>query len=209
MRHASIRHLHGMPRGTTVANILKKDPLFLFHPLARPSISLLHFHPSPPPSLSYRWAIHLFFPPPRKARLNRGTGAAAPLPGSPAASPPPASAGPASTHRCLRTTLPPFPPSLTKMTTRGGGPHVDEARTWRHAEQWRDRPNQLSCEPVTSRPNKDESEPTSGPSVSGMACVGSCPTLLVEGESHQHINPSARCISTPGLILLREARTKA
>jgi hypothetical protein len=62
---------------------------------------------------------------------------------------------------------------------------------------------------VTSRPNKDEFEPTSGPSVSGMACVGSCPTLLVEGESHQHINPSAKCISTPGLTLLREARTKA
>ena len=29
--------------------------------------------------------------------------------------------------------------------------------------------------------------------------VGSCPTLLVEGEVHQHINPSAKCISTPGL----------
>jgi hypothetical protein len=62
---------------------------------------------------------------------------------------------------------------------------------------------------VTSRPNKDEFEPTSGPSVSGMACVGNCPTLLVEGESHQHINPSAKCISTPGLTLLREVRTKA
>jgi hypothetical protein len=62
---------------------------------------------------------------------------------------------------------------------------------------------------VTSRPNKDEFEPISGPSVSGMACVGSCPTLLVEGESHQHINPSAKCISTPELTLLREARTKA
>jgi hypothetical protein len=44
---------------------------------------------------------------------------------------------------------------------------------------------------------------------SGIACVGSCPTLLVEGESHTHINPSAKCISTPGLTLLREARTKA
>jgi hypothetical protein len=62
---------------------------------------------------------------------------------------------------------------------------------------------------VISRPNKDEFEPTSGPSVSGMACVGSYPTLLVEGESHQHINPSAKCISTPGLTLLREARMKA
>ena len=62
---------------------------------------------------------------------------------------------------------------------------------------------------VTSRPNKDVFEPTSDPSVSGMVCVGSCPTLLVESESHQHINPSAKCISTPGLILLREARTKA
>jgi hypothetical protein len=62
---------------------------------------------------------------------------------------------------------------------------------------------------VTSRPNKDEFEPTSGPSVSSMACVGNCPTLLVEGESHQHINPSAKCISTPGLTLLHEARTKA
>ena len=50
---------------------------------------------------------------------------------------------------------------------------------------------------MTSRPNKDEFEPTSGPSVSGMACVGSCPTLLVEGEAHQRINPSAKCISTP------------
>jgi len=50
---------------------------------------------------------------------------------------------------------------------------------------------------VTSRPNKDEFEPTSGPSVSDMACVGSCPTLLVEGEAHQRINPSAKCISTP------------
>jgi hypothetical protein len=50
----------------------------------------------------------------------------------------------------------------------------------------------------------DEFEPTSGPSVSGIACVGSCPTLLVECESHQHINPSAKCISTPGLTLLRE-----
>ena len=42
----------------------------------------------------------------------------------------------------------------------------------------------------------------------GMS-VGSCPTLQVESESHQHINPSAKCISTPGLTLLREARTKA
>jgi hypothetical protein len=47
---------------------------------------------------------------------------------------------------------------------------------------------------VTSPPNKDEFEPTSGPSVSGIACVGSCPTMLVESESHQHINPSAKCI---------------
>jgi hypothetical protein len=62
---------------------------------------------------------------------------------------------------------------------------------------------------VTSRPNKDEFEPTSGPSVSGMACVGSCPTLLVEGEPHQHINPSAKCISTSGLTVLREERMKA
>ena len=60
------------------------------------------------------------------------------------------------------------------------------------------------------QPNKDEFEPTNGLSVSGMACVwGSCPTLLVETESHQHINPSAKCISTLGLTLLREARTKA
>jgi hypothetical protein len=62
---------------------------------------------------------------------------------------------------------------------------------------------------VTSRPSKDEFEPTGGPSVSGMVCVGSCPTLLVESEPHQHINPSAKCISTLGLTLLREARTKA
>jgi len=62
---------------------------------------------------------------------------------------------------------------------------------------------------VTSRSNKDEFESTSGPSVRGMACVGSYPTLLVESESHQHINPSAKCISTPKLTLLREARTKA
>ena len=61
---------------------------------------------------------------------------------------------------------------------------------------------------VISGPTKDEFEPTSGPSVSGMTCVGSCPTLLVESESHQHINPSAKCILTPGLTLLREARTK-
>jgi len=32
--------------------------------------------------------------------------------------------------------------------------------------------------------------------VSDMACVGSRPTLLLESESHQHINPSAKCIST-------------
>jgi hypothetical protein len=62
---------------------------------------------------------------------------------------------------------------------------------------------------VTFRPNKDEFEPTSGPSVSGMACVGSCPTLLVEGEPQQHINLSAKCNSTSGLTLLHEARTKA
>jgi len=49
---------------------------------------------------------------------------------------------------------------------------------------------------MTSRSNKDEFESTSGPSVRGMACVGSYPTLLVESESHQHINPSAKCIST-------------
>ena len=61
---------------------------------------------------------------------------------------------------------------------------------------------------VTSRPNMDAFEPTSGPSVSGMTCVGSCPTLLVESESHQHINPNAKYISTPGLTLLCEARTK-
>jgi hypothetical protein len=48
---------------------------------------------------------------------------------------------------------------------------------------------------VISRPNKDEFEPTSGPSVSGMACVGSCPTLLVEGEPHQHILGGA-CVRT-------------
>jgi len=46
-------------------------------------------------------------------------------------------------------------------------------------------------------------------SVSGMTCVKSCPTLLVESESHQYINPSAKCISTPKLTLLREARMKA
>jgi hypothetical protein len=51
---------------------------------------------------------------------------------------------------------------------------------------------------VTSRPNKDEFEPTSGPSVSDMVCVGSCPTLLVEVEAHQNMNPSTKCISTPG-----------
>jgi hypothetical protein len=61
---------------------------------------------------------------------------------------------------------------------------------------------------VIFRPNKDEFEPTSGSSVSGMACVVSCPTLLVEGEPHQHINPSAKCILTLGLALLREARMK-
>jgi hypothetical protein len=53
------------------------------------------------------------------------------------------------------------------------------------------------CWRVTSRANKDEFEPASGPSVSSMTCVASCPTLLVEGEPHQHINPSAKCISTP------------
>jgi hypothetical protein len=50
---------------------------------------------------------------------------------------------------------------------------------------------------VTFRPNKDEFEPTSSPSVSDMACVGSCPTLLVKGESHQHINPSAQVHFNP------------
>jgi hypothetical protein len=48
---------------------------------------------------------------------------------------------------------------------------------------------------VTSGPNKDEFEPTGSPSVSDMACMGSCPTLLVEGEPHQHINPSVKYIS--------------
>jgi hypothetical protein len=62
---------------------------------------------------------------------------------------------------------------------------------------------------VISRPNKNEFEPTSGPSVNGMVCVGSCPTLLVESEPHQRINPSAKCISTCELTLLREARMKA
>ena len=62
---------------------------------------------------------------------------------------------------------------------------------------------------VTSWPNNDAFEPISDPSVSGMACVWSCPTLLVESESHQYINPSAKCISIPRLTLLREARTKA
>ena len=55
---------------------------------------------------------------------------------------------------------------------------------------------------VTSRPNMDAFEPTSGPSVSGMTCVGSCPTLLVEGEAHQHINSTE-------LTFLRKAKTKA
>jgi hypothetical protein len=63
-------------------------------------------------------------------------------------------------------------------------------------------------EAMISWTNKDEFEPTSGPSVSNMACVRSYPTLLVEGEPHQFINPSAKCISTPGLTLLCEARTK-
>ena len=40
-------------------------------------------------------------------------------------------------------------------------------------------------------------------------CVGSCPTLLVEGEVHQHINSSAKYISIPWLTFLHEARTKA
>ena len=40
---------------------------------------------------------------------------------------------------------------------------------------------------MISRPNKDEFVPTSGPSVSGMAGMGSYPTLLVESEFHQHI----------------------
>jgi hypothetical protein len=62
---------------------------------------------------------------------------------------------------------------------------------------------------VTFWPNKDEFEPTSGPSMSGMVCVVSCPTLLVEGEPHQYINPSAKCISNPRLTPLREARMKA
>ena len=62
---------------------------------------------------------------------------------------------------------------------------------------------------VTSRPNNDEFEPTSGPSVSGMAGMGSYPTLLVESESHQHINPNDKCISIPGLTLLHEAMMKA
>jgi hypothetical protein len=35
---------------------------------------------------------------------------------------------------------------------------------------------------VTSWPNKDEFEPTSGPSMSGIACVRSYPILLVESE---------------------------
>ena len=61
---------------------------------------------------------------------------------------------------------------------------------------------------VTFRPNKDAFELTSGPNVSGIAYVESCPTLLVESESHQHINPNAKYISTPGLTLLCEARTK-
>ena len=38
-----------------------------------------------------------------------------------------------------------------------------------------------------TRSNKDKFEPTSCPSVSGMACVESCLTLLVESEFHQHI----------------------
>ena len=62
---------------------------------------------------------------------------------------------------------------------------------------------------VTSRPNKDGFEPTSDPSMSDMTYVGSYPTLLVESESHQHINSSVKCISTARLTLLREVRTKA
>jgi len=63
-------------------------------------------------------------------------------------------------------------------------------------------------EGVTSRPNKDEFEPTSGPSVSDMICVESCPILLVESQSNQHINPSAKCISTPGLTLFMRSENK-
>ena len=39
---------------------------------------------------------------------------------------------------------------------------------------------------VTLQPNKDAFEPTGGlnVSVSGMTFVGSCPTLLVEGDVH-------------------------
>jgi hypothetical protein len=70
--------------------------------------------------------------------------------------------------------------------------------------QWRRRPPpglETMARSVTSRPNKDAFEPTSGQSVSGMVYVGSCPTLLVESEPHQYINQR--------LTLLREARTKA
>jgi hypothetical protein len=49
---------------------------------------------------------------------------------------------------------------------------------------------------------QDRFEPTSSLCVSGMVCVGGCPTLPVEGEIHQHINPSAKCIPTFGLTLL-------
>jgi hypothetical protein len=50
---------------------------------------------------------------------------------------------------------------------------------------------------------------TSGSCVSGMACVGGCPTLIAEGEVHQHINPNVKYIATLGLTLLHEARMKA
>ena len=62
---------------------------------------------------------------------------------------------------------------------------------------------------VASQLNNDKFEPTSGLNMSDMICVGSYPILLVESESHQHINPSAKYISTFGLIFLREARIKA
>ena len=53
---------------------------------------------------------------------------------------------------------------------------------------------------MTSQPNKNKFELTSDPSVSGMTCVWElCPTLLVKGESHQHINLSApSAFQSPG-----------
>ena len=62
--------------------------------------------------------------------------------------------------------------------------------------------NEFHAYSVTCQPNKNKFEPTSDPSVSIITCVESCPTLLVEGEAHQHINSTE-------LTFLREAKTIA